>query len=129
MCPTPVWIWLFEQKEHSLQKKKERKVQRMGALLCLLSLVKFWVFSDIQDYISTFIIPPQVASQCALHPSGFGSLSKRSIASRSSTESGVPSPEIHRVDIDICGLVCDVTRLHVAELSVELLETPTPTSK
>ena len=35
---------------------------------------------------------------------------------------GVPSPEIHRVDIDICGLVCDVTRLHVAELSVELLE-------
>jgi hypothetical protein len=26
------------------------------------------------------------------------------------------------VDIDICGLVCDVTRLHVAELSVELLE-------
>ena len=20
MCPTPVWIWLFEQKEHSLQK-------------------------------------------------------------------------------------------------------------
>lgn len=35
---------------------------------------------------------------------------------------GVPSPEIHRVDINVCDLVCGVTRSHVAELSVELLE-------
>jgi hypothetical protein len=28
------------------KEKKERKVQRTGALLCLLSPVKYWVFSD-----------------------------------------------------------------------------------
>jgi hypothetical protein len=33
--------------------KKESKVQRTGAHLCLLSLVKLWSASDIQDYIST----------------------------------------------------------------------------